>query len=248
MIAKLGVTDLIDRMREYAALSYMIDLDGIFAFAVGKFTAEEIAARTIKGCIVEALREFELYTPLYLCIRLDGSLAKGNGKYTFIDNFDQYLNGIIDSEWISLIPSAVINIHPTGQLYSLSGNRTPWYDQSTHQLSMVQGGGGFSFSSAGGLSAYCICSRPVIWELDEKGKYTDRSGIYFMDTTGAINTKFIEWCNLKVIQRIIDLKNNLTLPGFPVEMFGSLDERYSTLRSELDEWGRANITRGKLVL
>jgi len=244
MIPKIDLNKLVDTIKENIALSFLVDLEEVFGFPIGHLTAEQVAHKTIDNCIFNAIQSFETYTPLYIDIRL--SLLEHQGdSYIFYDNFKQYLDGIVGENQISIIPAAVVNVHPAGQLWSLTGSRNAWYDQSTCRLTPA---GSVNIWGSNNLVAYCICQRPFIHEYDNYGKYSEKSGFYYFSEADLLWSVFLKFCNMTVIRKILDLNKNLRLPSFPVEMFDSMDENYSNLKSELDEWGRNNITRGELVL
>lgn len=244
MVPKINLNNLVNILKENIGASYLIELDELFGFQVGSLTPEQVAHKTIDSCIFNAIQDFETYTPLYIDIKVVFS-AGSNGEFTFYDNFREYLKGIITEDQICLVPAAVVNVHPIGQLYSMTGTRVAWYDQSRRTLTF---NGAAGWYGANKMAAYCICQRPFIHDYDEKGNYTDESGFYFFDEADLLYSTFLSYCTMHILHRIIKLKNNLILPALPVDMFGSVEDDYNQLKSELQDWGSSNITRGELVL
>jgi hypothetical protein len=65
--------------------------------------------------------------------------------------------------------------------------------------------------------------------------------------TGVKSDKFIDQCLLTIIEYLYNMKNNMSLPNLPVEIFNSLDLVKTKLESELEDYYKNTLHDGSLL-
>lgn len=200
--------------------------------------------------IRKSLRQWEYHFPLIWEDKiLDISQLKcccpgegpGEGYYKICNNFDLYLGCVISEDQIILVPNTTPKIRYQGS-YPYPGSYTPVVD---YQKPYVHLGmyAGTSFFLRG------LCSRPLILEYDASKSFTPKAALYWMDIEqGVQGEMFTNQCLVNVLEYVRNLKGNLTLPNFSVDIFGAVDVAYQQLKQELDQFYLQSGWRGDLLV
>lgn len=196
-LASIGITGIYDILSvEDSDLSY----DGF---------------EVINGILLDTYDRFEYLEPLVLQIRCNIS----SNRFEFIDNFDRYIDGSLQEEYIELIPRVVLSL--SNQLIgSLKGIKY----QPPHLYSNIRGCCTFN----------CIVNRPI--KIERSGnKYSDSSRIYYL---GEYNkpqlVRFRNLFLLNLSKHLIRLNENLQHPNLPIEVFQGLNNLVSDLTSKVE--------------
>lgn len=233
---KVSLIDLKKKTYIRSALIAIPSLDDLLGLN-DNFSADEIFLEIAK----RALREFELYHPLVLDMRISKGQLCFNGKIPgyaeIISNFNLYLECKIDEGDIILVPN------------------------STPKWSTFCGGWGWS-SAYGGfdyvtdyrrplmfiqdlplnfeyLMIRGICSRPIVPDFRSDKSFnpdSSKSAIYWMNIEeGPLATYFIDLCLCHLLDYLRQLKSSITLPSSGIDIFSNVDNAYMELRSRCDQ-------------
>lgn len=236
-MTKIDLNDLKKYLLLESADIFLIDLSELFSFNP-YIRSEEVVTNIIR----RGLREWEFYLPLFIDIPMYQSQMQNN-QYTFVDNFHDWMDGIIDESQIVLVPNSINKINIGGYNYAMSGSRVFTYKAPTMKFIGVPVVVGWNTYT----SVYGICNRPLVAKYNEDGSYTGDSGIYFFPPQGVDFLKFRDCCMMKLMQYVVDLKGNLQLPNLPIELFQNAENRFSILKGDMEDWFRSSLNKGYLV-
>lgn len=94
-----------------------------------------------------------------------------------------------------------------------------------------------------------LCSRPLIMEFTPDGKFKEDSALYWMDIEQGVQGEwFVTQCLVNILEYVRNLKGNLTLPNFSVDIFGAVDVAYQQKKQELDQFYLQSSWRGDLLV
>lgn len=182
--------------------------------------------------VYDTLAEYEKLSPVYLYSPV---IAEGDGMYEFKDNFGDYLAGTLPENYITLIPSTIINA--TGSwIYSYRS-----YTYTPPWLSYI--------GSPYGNQVYYAARRPVLLCWDESGRnITDDSYIYFLDVLNhAEHRRFLEYLEYQVLIYLRDQKNNLSYPDNPIDFLAGLPERINEVWQKLEGYRNSPFKNAQLL-
>lgn len=235
----------------YLALSVLpiSDLDRLLEFNK-KYTADEVFINIVK----DTLLTFERYYPYRTTLKLpavvcydndvgaDGSwvqtyyLESSGRRIKFYDNIPQVFYNIIPEDELSMIPL---------QVKALKNNRItdhPSLERNfKYERPYLYGITLGSFRYYSGLFQW-----PVFVDLKcTNVTQLERSWILLMDEGTNVYRTFKYAMIVRICEYIQNLKNNFSLPGLPVEVFGSLEQVASRYREivqmeytqALSSWG-----------
>lgn len=239
----------LSRLKEVVFLrSALIPLDGLGEiFELNEnFSADQILGEIFR----KSIRQWEYHFPLIWEDKIaDISQLQcccGNeglpGYYKICSNFDLFLNCLICEDQIILVPNTTPKIRVAGSFPYPGAYSNAVIDYQKPYIHL----GNFT-----GTSFYLrsLCSRPLIMKFDESKNFTDDSILYWMDIeNGVQGEEFVTQCMVNVLEYVRNLKGNLTLPNFSVDILGSTDVAYQTLKQELDQFYLQSSWRGDLLI
>jgi len=198
--------------------------------------------------IRQSLETFEYYYPLITFLR--SNITFNNGYYEFTNNIQAVYDGILDQEWLELVPRSIVGLTRSvpaltfGNIATvLPGMLIRTYIRYVAPRLYQQSLFNATYFIKG------VYNRPFIEEYDSSGRLTDNSRIFYMELGfGVIWDKFCKQCLLTLLEYLNSLKTNLTLPNLPVEVFSSLNEVISKYTTELDKYYNEAGTSGELVI
>ena len=238
----------LSRLKEVIFLrSSLIPLDGIEElFALNdKYSPDQILGELIR----KSLRQWEYHFPLVweskisdisqlqCCCPGEGL----DGYHKICSNFDLYLKCIISEDQIILVPNTTPKIRYFGS-YPYPGAYSPVYD---YQKPYVYLGSyvGTGFYLRG------LCSRPFKITYTKDKKFTKTSSLFWMDIeNGVMGEKFVDQVMVNILEYVRNMKGNLTLPNFSVDIFGAVDVAYQTMKQELDQFYLQSSWRGDTLV
>lgn len=226
-IPKILIKDLIKDMLLQSSILAFVDFKDLM-ISNPNFSYFEVMSRLIRI----ALETHERVCPLYKRSRL--YLAENT--YTFRDTFDAFLECKIKEDFVTLIPKTT----PYSLDTSLLHTRRSWlYERpilkNVHNLGLTE--------------IDYITSYPVrMAEHKENKDFTDNSAIYYIDMYGGKteDAMFKRQFYLQVLTYLKGVKNNLRYPDMPLELLQGIEEEYSLLSQELQEFYRKSATHGRL--
>ena len=237
------------RLKEVIFLrSALIPLDGLEeVFELNdKFSPDQIIGELVR----KSLRQWEYHFPLIweskigdisqlqCCCNNEGL----EGYYKICSNFELFLKCIISEDQIILVPNTTPKIRYAGS-YPYPGAYTPVMDYQKPYVHLGHTYAGNSFF----LRA--LCSRPIVLKYTQSKELTPDSSLYWIDIeNGVQGEKFVDQCLVNVLEYVRNLKGNLTLPNFSVDVFGAVDVAYQTLKQELDQFYLQSSWRGDLLV
>jgi hypothetical protein len=65
---------------------------------------------------------------------------------------------------------------------------------------------------------------------------------------GVMGEKFVDQVMVNVLEYVRNMKGNLTLPNFSVDIFGAVDVAYQTMKQELDQFYLQSSWRGDTLV
>jgi len=157
-----------------------------------------------------------------------------NGRYTFVDNFDDYINNRITAQEVTLIPDAVVSISPVHMITPKFGQFKFVY-QPPNLITMFP------------LNTIAYAKTLCKYRLYYDNNNINNDAIYFIDKNTPIYDIFIKQVVMDIAYFISNLKNNYQLSDLPIEVFAALENIQSELRSELETLYNEN-PRNYLIL
>lgn len=152
--------------------------------------AHKIFAEYVK----DSVRDVYHHYPIVLKKTFNGGLS--GSSYTFVDNFDGYLEGNIEEEDIELVPESIAKII-TGIYNKLTKNN--WrYEKPTLTL------------LGGASQIYYYAFPPIRWKLSADGDFTEDSRVYGLDPND--DDIFCELVALNILQYLQNTRNSVTQP------------------------------------
>lgn len=233
---KVSLIDLKKKTYIRSALIALPSLDDLLGMN-DNFSADEIFLEIVK----RALREFELYHPLVLDMRLTKNQLCYNGGIPgyaeIISNFDLYLDCKIAEGDIILVP-----------------NSTPKWSTFYAGWGWPSAYGGFDYVtdykrphifiqnlpfSFEYLLLRGICSRPIVPDFRSDRSFnpdSTKSAVYWMNAEeGPLATYFIDLCLCHLLDYIRQLKSSIMLPSAGIDVMANVDNAYMELRSRCDQ-------------
>lgn len=205
--------------------------------------------KVIGEIIRRSIRQWEYHFPLIwenkvldisqlkCCCPGDGL----EGYYKICSNFDLYRKCLIGEDQIVLVPNTTPKVRALGS-YPGPGSYMPVLDYRKPYVS-------FGYGLTGGFYLRGLCSRPLILEYEPSGEFGPEAALYWMDIeNGVEGEKLVDQCMVGVLEYIRNLKGNLTMPNFSVDVFGAVDVAYQTLKQELDQFYLQSSWRGDLLV
>lgn len=212
------------------------DIDDLLAFNP-KFTAAEV----FRNIVEDTLLIHEKYFPYKATLKLPSVrninteiqsqtswvstyYQEGEGSYIpFHDNTEQVFYGLLPEFDLSMIPLQIKGLKNTWVTNHPTIGRNFSYERPN-----LFGVGINSYKFYSGLFQY-----PVISDMrDSEVLSLSKVWILFIDK-GTDNYRILKSAMIaRICEYILNLKNNFTLPGLPIEVFGALDEvaaRYKQL-------------------
>lgn len=166
-----------------------------------------------------------------------------DGYYKICSNFDLYLKCIISEDQIILVPNTTPKIRVIGSYpYPGAWNSAAVLDYQKPYIYLGQYiGTGFYLRG--------LCSRPLIQNFTPDGKFTEDSALYWMDIEQGVQGEwFVTQCLVNILEYVRNLKGNLTMPNFSVDIFGAVDIAYQQKKQELDQFYLQSSWRGDLLV
>lgn len=243
---KTLLKDLKRRVFLRSALISLTGLDEVFAIH-DSFSGDEILFEIFK----RALKTFEQHNPLVIETRLNSaSLAKHKFRDNYFEiknNFQLYLDCLIDEDQITLIPNStpylrVVGSYPTNPTYFQPVDyERPYICLPT--LDYLHN------SSCQGYWMRGTYNRPIISSVGKTKEISDQDAIYWMNIEeGLKGEKFVDQCLVDVLEYVRNLKGNFQLPNYPVDIFGAVDIAYQQLKMELDQFYLQSNWAGELLI
>lgn len=196
------------------------------------FTPQEV----FFGIVKDALQEFEKYVPLYHESKVYIDVDE-NRTYKFTDNFSAWLDGKLEEDTISLVPSSILHIgvfngtvmhNPRRFRYDPPYLREFWNTPKTYWV-------------------LCTANRPMIEDYDPTTKdYTDKCAIYYLSRDVGSQWKvfrdqvYVEFCKY-----LINLKKNLSLQNLPIEVFQGIEEDYQNVQRTCEDFYKSALPAGQ---
>lgn len=195
-----------------------------------KYTAAQVFMSIIKDMLLDYERAYPYRTVLKLpqptCLSTKGSYGDSwtnvyykddtaNYKVTFYDNSLQVFYGLLPEDDLSLVPIEIKRLQVGRQVDHPSGCR-----QFDYEAPVLRGSSLSNYNYYSGIFSY-----PVIEDM----KDTDvldlkRCWILLIRKNSNVYRTFKHIMVVRICEYILNLKENYTLPGLPVEVFGSLNK------------------------
>lgn len=203
------------------------DIDELLEFN-SKFTAAEVFKNIIEDTLLTHEKYFPykatLKLPNYLSITGEGDqeswvttyYMESDGKYIpFSSNVEQVFFGLLPETDLNMVPLAIKGLKNTWVTNHPTVGRNFSYERPN-----LFGVGITSFRYYSGIFQY-----PVISDTRTESTISlDKTWILFMDKGTDNYRVFKSAMIVRLCEYIQNLKNNFTLPGLPIEVFGSLNE------------------------
>jgi len=173
--------------------------------------------RKFKEIFRTAVYNYSRYFPLLHF--MDFSSSPITGAVNFRDNFEQYLNGEISDAELILIPIMLLQINGNGR----SAMRSVMYTEPT------------MITQSPIYRMLARCRHPWIVELEESGKYSQRSGLYGMYNRDKFLTYFdIAYCTF------IRSEREHAKISLPIELYGNIDDLLESAKDRASTIQRTN--------
>lgn len=228
-IPKIKVKELVEDMLLKSSILAFVDFRDLMT-SNPNFSYFSVVSKLIKS----ALQKHESKIPLFKTSRI--YVKPGQNDYTFVDNFDLFLDCKIQEKYTTLIPK----VSPYSADSSLLHARRSWvYDRPVLKRMYIQGQ----------IDVEYMTYYPNIIKEDEESKdFTDDSYIYYMSLYEGPSSDllFKRQFYYEVVNYLKGVKNNLRYPDMPIELLQGIDEEYSILQSDLQEAYRKNSSYGRL--
>lgn len=215
----IKVLDLSDRLTSEYGLSLF---DNIYVLL---HYDSSLQHKTFKSIIIRSLIEYAKYYPLKLKLQIPGV----NRRYTFKNNFSQYLASLDPSYDGPPFPEDSIELIPTG-IYSVKNYlsvNAQWWKYNIHTKELV--GAFFGNSVISYFTDY-----PYKLEISEgDNKFTEDSRIYYLDIDK--NSEFITFLMYKISEHVKGIIGSIKL-NFGTEFIPNIDSMNSDLKARVEEF------------
>lgn len=194
---------------------------GLFSFEESFLAVDEnIDPRiTFKTILERSNATFSRHFPLLFIQRI--FFAPGDKFYTFVDNFDLYLAGNLDPEFINLVPDTVVSISTVRHFHAKWGFLSFTY-QPPYLIPKYPVNGNFF--------AKTLCKYRIHFNPNNR----DDDAVYYINKTTPIYDIFIKQIVYDISFFMLSAKNNYQITDLPIEIFGGLEEISNLLRDELE--------------
>lgn len=169
-----------------------------------------------KSLIVKALVEFAQYYPLQMRATLTES------PYIFKPNFDEFLEGRINSSQLILVPEGIYHVR-NGRWVSYQ-----WVDFDRNNRKLL-----ISNGNIGGYVEY-FANYPYVLDIAPDGKFTEDSYIYFLDYDEEIY--FLDYVSYFVCRHVKNLVESVEVDGQTVHFLKSINNAYDELKEQLEKY------------
>lgn len=244
---KALLSDLKKKIFIRSALISLGSLDDILGLN-DYLSADEILLEIIK----KALREFELYNPLVLDMKINrGQMctcpgAGMDGYCEIKSNFTLYLDCKIGEDQIILVPNSLPMWRIGSVSYPTPGNYTYFSDYMRPYVFMGDMPSQDQFYIRG------ICSRPIIPDFLPDKSFNDKSkkaAIYWLNIEeGALSVYFMDLVMVHLLDFIRQLKASVQLPNASIDVLSNVDSAYQELRARCDQYALQSGWYGKLLV
>lgn len=175
--------------------------------------------KTFLTLIERANATFSRHFPLIYIQRIN--IQPQDRTYTFVDNFNLYVNGTLDPTLVTMVPDAVTGIS-TVHFHHAKWNPSIFLYQPPTLI--------FKYKISGLVYAKTICKYRI---------YTDQNNpandaIYFIDKRTPIYDIFIKQFVYDFAFFIYNNKLNYSIAELPIDVFSGLEQITSELRNELE--------------
>lgn len=226
-IAKLPIKKLIKDTIIRSSLLALIDFrDLILVNPMFEYT--EVMEQLVR----QSLSEFERKCPLFKKSRI---YIPGH-DYTFVDNFQAFLDEVITEQYVILIPKVIFSLDS-----SLLHSRRSWV-YTRPMMSNVY--------SLGMTDIDYMCSYPTIFKKeDDCDEFTNDSAIYYISADDGItqDAMFRKQFYHILLKYINNVKNNMRYPDMPVELLQGVEIELQEVGQELTEFYRKCNSHGRLL-
>ncbi len=238
----------LSRLKEVVFLrSALIPLDGLEEiFELNdRYSSDQILGELFR----KSLKQWEYHFPLIWESKISdiGQLqcccnGEGlDGYHKICSNFDLYLKCMISEDQIILVPNTPPQIRYIGS-YPYPGAYSLVYDYRKPYVYL----GNYTGT---GFYLRGLHNRPYLMEYTKDKKFTSKSCIFWMDIeNGVEGEQFVNQVLVNILEFVRNLKGNLTLPNFSVDIFGAVDIAYQSLKQELDQFYLQSGWKGDLLV
>ena len=226
---KLLINDLIKRILGLNPMYSAPNFKSVLRLTdIGSFTDSftEIVRRS--------LSEFELKYPLLMWDK-SVYINKSGDKYTFQDNFKDYINGNITEESLELIPTSIL--HYTDGLLKQ-------YRDFSYVRPQVR------IKKSGLLKISYFTKYPLVINKDKhEDEFSDDSYIYGLELdAGPHITYFLYILEFNLLMALRDQKQQMSYSEQPLDFYQGLDERQSKVEEWINDWYQNPIWYSRLYM
>lgn len=160
---------------------------------------------------------------LHFANEVSSPISLENGKYTFISNFQDYLDDIdnFNENNIVLVPNYIINI-----MYNQHNNRLPinkkYYNYKKPKLIS---------NNLGDVWVFYGTTYPLVINYAPDGKFTDDSTLYYLDSESL---QFLTRLEYEILHYIKNIQEQISIQGLGVNILQNLDRQLSRVEKELE--------------
>lgn len=174
---------------------------------------------TFRTLVERANATFSRHFPLLFIQRI--YIQPNTRVYTFIDNFDLYLNGSLDASLINMIPDAVVSISYTPHMHAKWGS---WFTyQPPYLIFKIMAWSGLMYAKT-------LCKYRIHFNPNNRND----DAIYYMEKATPIYDVFIKQLVYDIAYFLVTAKQNYTINELPIDVFSGLENVANELRSELE--------------
>jgi hypothetical protein len=237
MVNKVTIKELYKETFRRSTLISIPMLTDFFEIPDSEYTKWEV----FYGIVKEAVRRYDVYYPLNLIQKLYINVDKNTRIAYLTDNFDAYVEGIIDQHQAVVLPSAIMGLAVTA--YTASGYPMRNFRYEPPELR------DFWYNS-GVWYANTLCRHPMYEEYDQVSKDpTDRCAVYYMNKDAqSAYTVFLDHLYVEVCRYIVNMRKNMMLPNLPIELFQGLEDDYQKVENKLETLHMNSLTRSEWLI
>lgn len=187
--------------------------------------------KAMSGVMQKSLMDLNRKSPLFMSSVL---AIKSDGTYTFDENFEAYIKGIVDWKYVVLKPTSIVNIG--GTLINMARSFS-FYNGELSNCTLT-----------GPTLVEYLTRHPYIFKKSEvEDEFTEDSAVYGV----AINSDYISDNFLNIIQYhlinyILELKTQVNYTEIPIEIYSGLLDKKSELDNILNEFFLSSTTYSHL--